>query len=334
MVKNKVEVSESLRQDEIVLDLLGELLINGYIIVNSEYSGNRIDVAIFDKDDAKLCRKNQKYKYSMIVVFIDNIEYWQLRQYHADAYVLKVNDNLNLFTVKNSELFNLAEYSKPNGVISNLFELIHEKCTRHSLPMITDKSPKDLKTILSDEQKAELMLLVNECWSFSLRAKINPENVMSNMIAYKCLKRKNNNSTIIAYFDNINGVIRYSEGKNSKSHAKAPFDLIAHQSIQQALAYKQDCLVLFNEYNYESELYNVSDNVALVAPFAISDSKYYYKLGLCTIDNFKENEILSIVVPNRGVFQIVPLTLGNDFIINELQTTNKVKSINQLLEEV
>ena len=304
---------------------LGTLLFSlneKYQLLSDLYDQEKVDILINHSSENDLSREDKLFQYATIVTLTEstNLDKHVIRKNRSDSYVQtcstseadNVSDSLKskpTINVYNSEAFKLFSNEDEAKCVQVIMQQIEDKLNRHYISVIPDQSPKKIEQVLTDKDKLELFEYVTEFDSMSLPTKNRPTNHFSKLVVYKNNLPTQVNNELVTYVDNVNGVIRYSAKKQDYS-SKVSLDIVAHHAIHEALFSVAESLVIFNRYNKSMQTYNSLDNNVIAIPLPLNSIDYYVELLNRVRDSWNGNSI-TILVPNRGTFTIIPLSLGN-----------------------
>lgn len=312
MKKFTVYVTDHVPKGSLLSNLLFAL-DERYEIVTNLDEVDTVNILINHASKNDLSRKDKKFHYSTIITFTEmlKIDGETVRLNKSDSYV-SVRDLMNIY---NSELFRLASTSSVEDCVEVIISQINEKLTRRYISVIPDQSPKSEQLVVHDERKSDLLKYLDYYDSMSISTTNRPTNHFSKLMAYKNLQYGSNGDVIISYEDNVNGVIRHS----AEEDAKISLDIIGHHAIQEALFGITDILVIYNRYYRLRDLYHTIDdasNAAIALPLAVNSLDYYSELKQIASKHF-DHKPLSIIVPNRGAFTILPIHLFTNYEITK-----------------
>lgn len=308
-----------------ILDELKDIFtVNNYTLLHDLENVDRVGVYFNTEDEAFNAREQQLYHYSSIVTLFEGSNNFKKRTKgkRSDVYVVLENDT---FSVYNSELNSFASEVTLDKMCEVVYSLVRNKQTRSIISVVPDERPKNIDQCLSDKRKRHLLTNVAkraEVTSVSIGINNRPTNLLSRMIAYTNNTPLNDYPLMVSYFDNLNGIIRYSVGTTTRQTARVHLDIIAHQAINEAMSLCFPSLVVFNRYDFDNDTYKVASESSVVSiePYAINSVSYYKELVKQTIHNYVEDpRVVNLMINNRGVFTIIPLTFTDEQIVNILE---------------
>lgn len=329
-MKNKIWIEGNAKYSKVLTLLKEELESKGYIVLDDLDDIERVDILLNCHETSERIRDVPKFHYSTIITIVpdEKATYKSVRNKRSDIYVSKVNDH---YQIRNSEVFLIYMNATIEQAVTELVSQIESKLTRQYVSVVPDESPKDLTSCLSDNRKSRLLLKLDKCTSVSIKTQNRPHNGLSTLMIYRNVKFSQTYPTLISYFDNVNGIIRYSLSDKERKRVKVPLDLIAHQAIHQALSVIGDAVVMFNQYNLLDETYTFGENILIIDTFPINSVEYFKELAISVSKNIECDKELNILVPNRGVFQIIPLALDDKEIVSKVYEKRQSKTWDEII---
>ena len=331
MARDKVWILGNAKHSKVLVALKNHLQSIGFTILENLDDVERVDVLLNCHETSDNVRQNPKFHYSTIITIMPEqlVSYPGVRNKRSDVYVSKISKDR--YVIRNSELFEIHLTSPLNLAVIGLTAQIEDKLNRKYISVVPDESPKDLTKCLTDSRKSNLLLNANECTSISVHTRNRPHNGLSTLSVYRNVKFSNSYPMLVSYFDNVNGIIRYSKNDSVKERLRVPLDLIAHQSIHQALSLIGEAVVVFNQFELEDKTYCYSNNLTIIDPLPINSVEYYQNLGLTVAQQFDLENELDILIPNRGVFQLIPLSYSDEKISECIHGKRKRKTWDEII---